>query len=400
MTESFETEGDGSRYEANYFADFCGNTDWYRRMVASECTAGSENDFIAFSITGIDGSYFMAADDAEESPENPLGSGEAAYVTLATLDVSSYDEITVSVKVAANTVTNFENDHAIEDAFLAQYAFDGNIATGANSAGALPSEANLNTGSYTNAIAFYASSASSLLSEDTDLNGTPDGSDLGATLTTYSSTFNTGGASNLSVRFVIRTDQGGEDIAFDDIEVIGDVTLPVVLADFSAKAEADNISLSWETFSEINSKGMMLESSFQSGQWEDLIWIPAKGINNEGADYQITLERMPPGEYQFRLRMEDWDGSKEWSSTLSLIVSEEDRWKVYSSTDFIHIDQGSFEDSFTFQLYDQTGKLIKNLNLQGAKNEFPRDESLPSNLYYFIIRNNRGRYFSARIFIP
>lgn len=404
-TESFETDGDGTRYESNFFTDFCGNPDWYRRMLSTDCNPPVANDNMAFTISGIDGSYFIAGDDVEQSPENPLGSGEAAYVTTTTINVSAYDEITVTVAVAANDAQNFENDRPIIDALFVQYAFDGNIATGANSDGALPSEGNLNTGTYSNAIAFYADGPLTYggagdLQEDSDLNGTPDGSLMSTTLSDFTGTFNTGGATRMSVRVVIRTDQGGEDVAFDNIRITGQTTLPITLSSFDAHAVPNGLSLRWKTESEINAKGIMVESSYKGAPFQDVQWVAAKGTDGKGAEYQVQLADMPAGEYSLRLRMEDWDGSKEWSSTRSLRIVNENSWEVYTSYEFLHISQLNSAAAFRFNLYDLSGKLHKELKLSGQENKVTLDASLPGGVYFFTIKDEKGQAYRSRIFIP
>lgn len=402
QTESFETEGNGSRYRANYFADFCGNADWYRRQEASTCTPTSSNDELKFytTISGITGSFFIAGDDVEQSPENPLGSGAAAYVTLATIDVSAYTEIIVTVAAAANDENLFEDDRAIIDAFFMQYAFDGDIATGANSLSAIPSEANLSTGNYTDAIAFIvngnSSGGSRDLEEDTNLDGTPDGSALSITLTDYSGTFSTGGATLMSIRAMIRTDQGGEDVAYDNIRVQGQVTLPVTLNHFRGHMEGRDLHMSWETEEEIAVKGMMVEARKNGGEYNDMSWIPAQG---GPSSYETTISDLSPGTYQVRLRMEDFDGSRTWSPTIEVNVNMSDYWNVQQQEGQFVIQQTAAPVVGIFSITDLNGRTLVSESVVHPTTTIPFPAGVAPGWYVYHIKDQRGEMTSGKVWI-
>lgn len=404
QTESFETEGNGSRYRANYFADFCGNADWYRRSETTTCSPATSiaNDYLKFYsiVSGITGSFFIAGDDVEQAPENPLGSGAAAYVTLATIDVSAYTEIIVTVAVAANNENLFEDDNAIIDAFFMQYAFDGNIATGANSLSAIPSEANLATGSYTDAIAFIVNGSSSGgsrdLEEDTNLDGTPDGSALSTTLTDYSGTFSTGGATLMSIRAMIRTDQGGEDVAYDNIRVQGQVTLPVVLSHFRGHTDGRDLHMSWETEEEIGVKGMMVEARKNGADYTDMTWVDANGFPGS---YETTIPDLTPGTYQVRLRMEDFDGTTTWSPIIEVQVSMSAYWEVEQRADQMIVHQTAAPVTGTFSLTDVTGKILDSKQLTEPTTAISFPAGISSGWYVYHIKDQRGGMASGKIWI-
>lgn len=404
QTESFETEGNGSRYRANYFADFCGNTDWYRRSETTTCSpsTSTDNDYLKFyaSISGITGSFFIAGDDTEEAPENPLGDGEAAYVTLATIDVSSYTEIIVTVAIAANDENLFEDTRAIIDGFFMQYAFDGNIATGANSVGAIPSEANLATGTYSDAIAFIADgdspAGSGDLEEDTNLDGTPDGSALTTTLTDYSGTFSTGGATLMSIRAMIRTDQGGEDVAYDNIRVQGQVTLPVVLSHFRGHLDGRDLHMSWETEEEIGVKGMMVEARKNGADYTDMTWVDANGFPGS---YETTISDLTPGTYQVRLRMEDFDGTTTWSPIIEVHVNMSAYWEVEQRPDHMIVHQTAAPVTGTFSLTDVTGKPLDSKQLTEPTTSISFPAGISSGWYVYHIKDQRGGMTSGKIWI-
>ena len=227
VTEGFENGtglGEGTSYRSNQFqngdANASPNDFWARTNVSP--MAGSSNNQ---TYTGWTGTYHWNGEDIDDNG-NPLGSGNNGYVVLKTLDISSYagGTGTVSLQLAADR--NGNGGWETSDGIFIEYAFDTDVATGANSVGGLPSSvANVSSGTYTIAGAFYGSgltSPNNYLFEDTDLNGSGDGSQLTNTATTYSFNFSIpSGKSNMSIRIRAATNQGGEILAFDEIKVYG-----------------------------------------------------------------------------------------------------------------------------------------------------------------------------------
>ena len=108
-----------------------------------------------------------------DAASNPLGSGENAYVVLATVDVSAYAGTNGQISLyLASHGTNYESS----DRILIQTAYDTDIATGANTIGGLPTQADVGTGTYTTIAGFRGTTIGSVnLQQDTDLDGVGDG---------------------------------------------------------------------------------------------------------------------------------------------------------------------------------------------------------------------------------
>lgn len=221
--EGFETDKLGTLYQANFFANAT-SADWYRR---GNLTSGT-NNFLPFTPTGITGMY-IGADDVDEAGtgENPLGDGEFAYLTFKTINVSAYSEIDVTLKIGAHALGQFSNtpEESRPDTFEIQVAYDGNIATGANGLDALPTVANLNSGTYTTGGQFSALGNQTNLALDTNFDDTGDGTILGNNAQEFTFKIPTNGATLASVRIRIGMDQGGEDIFYDDVKIQGNTTL-------------------------------------------------------------------------------------------------------------------------------------------------------------------------------
>ncbi|MCE7993635.1 MAG: hypothetical protein HEP71_16745 [Roseivirga sp.] len=233
LTVTFETNEEGMDYRSNTFDDTASDV-WARTNLPD----GPNNNTTTYS--NIQGSYYFSGEDID-APENPLGGGEDGYLMLKTLDVSAYQGGTVQVKahLGGNTATGHR--YNTSDYLKMRYAFDADIATGANSSGGLPSVANLNTGTYTTFGAFYGTGGpgasaqfSSALINDADLDGDPDftgrtgvpatdvvtADSLKNALAEWTFTFDVGATdTNVSILIQVATDAGSNEIAIDQIVV-------------------------------------------------------------------------------------------------------------------------------------------------------------------------------------
>ncbi|MCB0431408.1 MAG: HYR domain-containing protein [Flavobacteriales bacterium] len=244
ITESFESDGESSMYRSNSFDD--GTQDYFIRT-------GATGNTFSDPFTNLDGNLLWGGEDIEEI-DNPLGQGERGYVVIKTVDVSSYSHFDVKLLLGARGIGGiFESSDFIK----VEYALDGNIISSAQSAGAVPTNvSDVNGGTYAIALAFYGDndlSGTGYLSQDNDLNGSSDGVNQLSSAMTEFSTANipTGGATLLSIRIVIGSDTGGEDIAFDNVRIDGvnlcsDPNVPTLTASHnpSCPGAVDTINIS------------------------------------------------------------------------------------------------------------------------------------------------------------
>ena len=210
LQESFE--GDATYYDANIFSD--GESDYF--LVYSN----GENPPTGWpgDLLNVDGTKYFAAEDTDEGlepGENPLGDGPGinAYCILNSQNVSSYSQVRVVIAVAAAPSSNVEHDESPIEGLEVQYAFDSNIPpTG---------DLNVAQGNFTMIGAFRGEElTSSYYREDSNLDGVGDGTLITSSFQDFIYTFNTNGATNVSVRIMINTD-GSEEIAFDNIRIYG-----------------------------------------------------------------------------------------------------------------------------------------------------------------------------------
>lgn len=102
----------------------------------------------------------------------------------------------------------------------------------------------------------------------------------------------------------------------DFILVSSNITLPVSLLSFDAKAQKTAILLQWSTSQEINNKGFAIERSLNGVDFEQIGWVGGAGNTFANTDYAYTDRQVQPGVvYYYRLRQTDFDNQVRISST-------------------------------------------------------------------------------------
>lgn len=93
--------------------------------------------------------------------------------------------------------------------------------------------------------------------------------------------------------------------------------LPVELINFQAKPNENNIALTWQTITETNNAGFLLQRSTDSRTWEDLVWKPGAGTTDRPKNYRYTDSDPKKGVNYYRLAQEDFDGTVSFSRIIS-----------------------------------------------------------------------------------
>ena len=190
FTESFETDGNGTRYTTSVpeFSD--GSGDFFTR------TDGS-NIGSFYDVTGAEGSFFFAAQDIDGEVPDSLQT-----LTFSSIDISGASNLSFSALFAEDD-DGSNQDWDAPDFVKVEYEIDG--------------------GGFQNLLAFEndGNTFNSAPFQDTDFDGTGDGIEVTESFSAFSSAIASTG-STLDLRFTFDLDSGDEDIAIDNIEILGD----------------------------------------------------------------------------------------------------------------------------------------------------------------------------------
>lgn len=96
--------------------------------------------------------------------------------------------------------------------------------------------------------------------------------------------------------------------------------VPVELNSFTANIDMNNVLLSWSTSSELNNRGFEIERSTDKTVWRIIGFLKGAGTTTETNYYSFTDYELSLGEYFFRLKQIDFDGSFDYSYIIEVEV--------------------------------------------------------------------------------
>jgi hypothetical protein len=103
-------------------------------------------------------------------------------------------------------------------------------------------------------------------------------------------------------------------------------TLPVVLTSFNVALQNKNSAwVTWQTSSELNSKGYDIELMEGTGTFSAVAFVAGKGTTGISSNYSSVVTGLLPGVYYFRLKIIDLDGHFTYSSVKTLTIGGDSR---------------------------------------------------------------------------
>ncbi len=103
--------------------------------------------------------------------------------------------------------------------------------------------------------------------------------------------------------------------------------LPVELVRFNANDKDNRILLEWQTASEINNEGFVIERGHKIAdelEWNQLDFVAGNGTTQESQAYFFTDQSPVEGTNYYRLKQIDYDGRYEYSSVVVVEYSGKD----------------------------------------------------------------------------
>ena len=102
-----------------------------------------------------------------------------------------------------------------------------------------------------------------------------------------------------------------------------DYVVPVELTSFTATGDGNEVQLNWTTKTELNNSGFEIQRSVDGNEWKKIIFISGYGTTSEAQNYSYIDRDLEIGNYQYRLKQIDYDGSFDYSDIVSVLVSGE-----------------------------------------------------------------------------
>ncbi|MCG6913000.1 T9SS type A sorting domain-containing protein [bacterium BMS3Abin03] len=115
------------------------------------------------------------------------------------------------------------------------------------------------------------------------------------------------------------------DVIVDGIRVStswNEAPLPVELSSFTAKANGDAVTLNWSTASELNNAGFEIQRKSVHGEFIPIGYKKGAGTTSERNVYSYTDSKLDAGNYTYRLKQIDYDGSFAYSKEVEADISK------------------------------------------------------------------------------
>ena len=96
--------------------------------------------------------------------------------------------------------------------------------------------------------------------------------------------------------------------------------VPVELTSFTASVGGNNVTLNWSTATELNNSGFDVLRQSQNNQWEKIAFIAGYGTTAETRNYSFVDNNLTVGQYSYRLKQIDFDGTSELSDVVNVEV--------------------------------------------------------------------------------
>ncbi|HJY63929.1 MAG TPA: T9SS type A sorting domain-containing protein [Ignavibacteria bacterium] len=100
---------------------------------------------------------------------------------------------------------------------------------------------------------------------------------------------------------------------FSPFGVGNEGSLPVEISYFYSNTNGRNVTLFWETVSEINNSGFaVLRKNSNGNEWKEIGFVNGYGTTNEPKKYSFKDDRLNSGSYFYRLKQIDFNGNFEF----------------------------------------------------------------------------------------
>ena len=126
-----------------------------------------------------------------------------------------------------------------------------------------------------------------------------------------------------SVLFRFRSIQPGWDWwwTIDNVSIYVSDIVPVELTSFTVNVDKDNVNLSWSTATETNNQGFEIQRSSGDNDFESVGYVPGFGTTTETQSYSFTDSKVEEGNYSYRLKQIDFNGTFDYSDEVTIDVS-------------------------------------------------------------------------------
>jgi len=179
---------------------------------------------------------------------------------------------------------------------------------------------------------------------------------------------------------------GSKDGVFDTYSGFGKIMIERVLADalpveltfFAGTLNGNNVELRWRTETEVNNYGFNIEKSVDNTDWLTIGFVEGHGNSNSPKQYNFNDTNVgQSGEYYYRLKQIDNDGTFEYSNVITVNVGVPDKFFLSQN----YPNPFNPETRIDYTLPEQQNVSLKVYNTLGALVQELLNEVKPAGSY-------------------
>ena len=171
--------------------------------------------------------------------------------------------------------------------------------------------------------------------------------------------------------------------------------IPVELTAFTFNVKGNSVNLNWNTATELNNSGFEIERKSANNQFEKIGYVAGFGTTSEPKAYSFTDSKVAVGNFTYRLKQVDFDGSYEYSNEINVDVTgpaqyslEQNYPNPFNPSTLIKysVAQDGFVNISIFNLLGEKVATLVNSNMKAGSYELNFNASqLSSGVYFYSI---------------
>ncbi|HMN25430.1 MAG TPA: YCF48-related protein, partial [Ignavibacteriaceae bacterium] len=241
---------------------------------------------------------------------------------------------------------------------------------------------------------------------------------IGSSGRTYSTTdggatwlFESTGAGTLYSVYIEKASTGYSSVylsgATGIVQKNSNLIIPVELTSFTASVLGNEITLNWNTATELNNQGFEVQKKSVNGEFEKIAFVAGFGTTSEPKSYSYKDINSLSGKVSYRLKQVDFDGTFEYLNVVLVdvglpkqFVLNQNHPNPFNPSTTIKF-QLPVDSKVRIDLFNSIGQKVSeilNSDLSGGVHEVTFEGSnLSSGIYYYTMNavGNNGKNFTA-----
>ncbi len=213
-------------------------------------------------------------------------------------------------------------------------------------------------------------------------------------------------ANQVKLRFVLKSDGSitKDGWYLDDIGIFSYAIIPVELVSFNATVNLDNITLNWQTATELNNYGFEVQKSKDMHDWVKIGFVKGAGSSTTPNNYSFVDYNFNSGDNYYRLIQTDLDGKKTIINPIKVSVGNVLNYNLsqnypnpFNPSTVINYTIAD-KNLVTLKVYDILGKevttLVNEVKEAGNYSVIFNAENLSAGIYFYELKS--GNYYDVK----